>query len=51
MIKRFRGQLGVSQVCTLFGAMGGSNQTPGTEYLRVGYGLNVDDLWSVTCLF
>ncbi|KAK2465465.1 hypothetical protein APHAL10511_002357 [Amanita phalloides] len=37
--------LGPNQACTLFGAVGGSNIIRGADYLRVGFALDVDDLW------
>ena len=42
---RYRSILGPNQVCTLFGSTGGSTAVSGRDYLSVGYGLNVDDLW------
>ncbi|THH06687.1 hypothetical protein EW146_g9533 [Bondarzewia mesenterica] len=37
--------LGPNQACTLVGSAPGSVLVPGRDYLRVGYGLNVADLW------
>ncbi|KAK2460203.1 hypothetical protein APHAL10511_007794 [Amanita phalloides] len=37
--------LGLNQACTLFGAVSGSNIIRGTDYLRIGFSLDVDDLW------
>ncbi|KAF8633557.1 hypothetical protein AX15_001356 [Amanita polypyramis BW_CC] len=37
--------LGPNQACTLFGAVGGSNIIRGADYLRVGYSLDVKDIW------
>lgn len=41
----FRGTLGLNQACTLFGAVGGSDIITGADYLRVGFDLNVNDIW------
>jgi hypothetical protein len=38
-------ELGPNQVCTLFGASSGSTTVSGRDYIKVGYHLNVDDLW------
>lgn len=40
-----RANLGPNQVCTLFGATGGSSLVSGPAYLSVGYGLDVKDIW------
>jgi ATP-binding cassette, subfamily G (WHITE), member 2, SNQ2 len=40
-----RNNLGPNQACTLFGAQSGSNIITGSNYLSVGYGINVGDLW------
>ncbi|KAF8665434.1 hypothetical protein AX16_000453 [Volvariella volvacea WC 439] len=37
--------LGPNQACTLFGAQSGSDIIPGADYLRVGYSLDVNDIW------
>ncbi|KAF8627130.1 hypothetical protein AX14_011386, partial [Amanita brunnescens Koide BX004] len=36
---------GPNQACTLFGAVSGSNIITGADYLRVGFGLDVKDIW------
>ena len=40
-----RNTVGPNQACTLFGSSSGSNIIPGRDYLRVGYGLHIADLW------
>jgi ATP-binding cassette, subfamily G (WHITE), member 2, SNQ2 len=37
--------LGPNQICTLFGARSGSITVSGRDYIKAGYGLDVDDLW------
>lgn len=37
--------LGPNQICTLFGARSGSVTVSGRDYIKAGYGLDVDDLW------
>ena len=43
--KSFRSTFGPNQACTLFGAVSGSNIITGADYLRVGFGLDVKDIW------
>ena len=38
-------ELGPNQVCTLFGARSGSITVSGRDYIKTGYGLDVNDLW------
>jgi hypothetical protein len=38
--------LGPNQACTLFGASPGSNVISGSSYIDVGYGLQVNELWT-----
>lgn len=38
-------ELGPNQVCTLFGARSGSITVSGPDYIKTGYGLDVNDLW------
>ncbi|KAI0660568.1 ABC-2 type transporter-domain-containing protein [Cubamyces menziesii] len=42
--KYFNG-LGPNQICTLFGAIPGQDIVSGRNYVNIGYGLNVSDLW------
>jgi len=44
-ITKYPSVLGPNQACTLYGAVGGSNIIRGADYLRVGYSLDVKDLW------
>ncbi|PFH49054.1 hypothetical protein AMATHDRAFT_63985 [Amanita thiersii Skay4041] len=44
-LTQYPDQLGPNQACTLFGAVGGNNIIRGADYLRVGYGLDVNDIW------
>ncbi|KAI8981169.1 ABC-2 type transporter-domain-containing protein [Trametes punicea] len=37
--------LGPNQVCTLFGSVPGQDIVSGRNYVNIGYGLNVSDLW------
>ena len=37
--------LGPNQICTLFGAVSGQTTVSGRDYIRVGYGLDVANLW------
>jgi ATP-binding cassette subfamily G (WHITE) protein 2 (SNQ2) len=37
--------LGPNQACTVFGATSGNNIIEGTNYLKVGYDLDVANLW------
>ncbi|KAF8640630.1 hypothetical protein AX17_000290 [Amanita inopinata Kibby_2008] len=44
-ITRYPNELGPNQACTLFGATSGSDIIRGSDYLRVGFGLDVRDIW------
>lgn len=44
-ITKYPAALGPNQACTLFGAVGGSNIIRGSDYLRVGYQIDVNDMW------
>ena len=37
--------VGPNQACTLYGAAPGSSIVSGAEYIKTGYGLDVNDLW------
>jgi ATP-binding cassette, subfamily G (WHITE), member 2, SNQ2 len=37
--------LGENQACTLFGAESGSSTISGSNYVSVGFGMDVADLW------
>jgi ABC-type multidrug transport system permease subunit len=37
--------VGPNQACTLYGASPGSNTVSGANYIKIGYGLDVNDLW------
>ncbi|KIP11760.1 hypothetical protein PHLGIDRAFT_114337 [Phlebiopsis gigantea 11061_1 CR5-6] len=45
ILSKYPDVLGPNQICTLFGSRPGSTEVFGSDYLRVGYDLNVDDLW------
>ncbi|KAJ3509385.1 hypothetical protein NLJ89_g5251 [Agrocybe chaxingu] len=44
-VDRYPTSLGPNQACTLFGSQSGSDLISGADYLFVGYGLDVKDLW------
>ncbi|KAF7303089.1 Pleiotropic drug resistance ABC transporter protein [Mycena kentingensis (nom. inval.)] len=44
-LTKYQDGLGPNQVCTLFGATGGSTLVSGEAYLDAGFGLNPADLW------
>ncbi|KAF9011150.1 pleiotropic drug resistance ABC transporter [Cyathus striatus] len=44
-LTKYPNELGPNQACTLFGSQSGSNIISGRDYLAVGYGLDVNDLW------
>ncbi|KAF5332541.1 hypothetical protein D9611_005143 [Ephemerocybe angulata] len=46
-LTKYPDQLGVNQVCTLFGSSGGSAIISGTDYIKAGYGLDPKDLWRI----
>ena len=37
--------VGPNQACTLYGAQPGSSSVSGTDYIKAGFSLDVDDLW------
>ncbi|TBU62153.1 ABC-transporter [Dichomitus squalens] len=44
-LNKYPTDIGPNQICTLFGAIPGQQIVQGRNYLNVGYGLNVSDLW------
>ncbi|OSD06180.1 hypothetical protein PYCCODRAFT_1384259 [Trametes coccinea BRFM310] len=44
-VNKYPDGLGPNQVCTLFGSMPGQDIVSGRNYINVGFGLNVSDLW------
>ncbi|TFK26768.1 ABC-transporter [Coprinopsis marcescibilis] len=44
-VDKFPLDLGANQACTLFGSQPGTSLIQGVDYLKVGYDLNVADLW------
>ncbi|KAG2022687.1 ABC transporter [Coprinopsis cinerea AmutBmut pab1-1] len=44
-IVKYPDNLGPNQACTVFGATSGNNIIEGTNYLKVGYDLDVANLW------
>lgn len=45
ILKPYRTGLGPNQACTLYGAESGSDIISGRNYVQVGFGLQVSDLW------
>ena len=41
----FRDGLGPNQICTLYGAAPGQDLVIGRNYVNIGFGLNVSDIW------
>ncbi|KAF6754266.1 ABC-transporter [Ephemerocybe angulata] len=44
-ITKYPDTLGLNQACTLFGAESGNSLISGTNYIKLGYGLDPKDLW------
>lgn len=44
-MNKYPTDVGPNQICTLYGAIPGQATVRGSNYVDVGYGLNVSDLW------
>ena len=44
-MNKYPTDVGPNQICTLFGSIPGQQIVQGRNYVSVGYGLNVSDLW------
>ena len=44
-LNKYPTDVGPNQICTLYGAVPGQQTVRGRDYVDIGYGLNVSDLW------